>query len=70
MPHDNRNTFGRHTSLNSEPNSRTILISENVFLKLQSFSRRNQLDTYENAINLLLEFWNNNNTEYTHYTRY
>jgi hypothetical protein len=70
LPHDIRNTFGRHTSLSSEPTSRTILIGENVFLKLQGFSRRNNTETYENAINYLIEFWNNNNTEYTHYTKY
>ncbi|HJT85424.1 MAG TPA: hypothetical protein VJ697_13170 [Nitrososphaeraceae archaeon] len=67
----NSNTFGRYTTLNNEPkNSRTILISENLFLKLKGFSRRNNVETYENAINYLLEFWNNNNSEYTPFTRY
>ena len=42
-------------------NKRTISINENLYLKLKDFSRDNNIETYENAINYLLQFWNNNN---------
>ncbi len=65
------NSFGRYTYLNSsEPVTKTILVSENIYLKLKEFSRRNNTETYERAINYLLDFWSNNNSEYTHLTRY
>jgi hypothetical protein len=53
------------------PKDRIIRISEHLYRRLKGFSRRNyNVESYENIISDLLDFWDKNNSAYQQYTRY